>query len=76
MGAQKGHENRVVSVILQDKEVAGWKLPAPHLPLGHPFPWTGDVLTAELSGPGSGLPFSSSSWIAVARMGTLWERDM
>lgn len=31
-----------------------------------------EALTTALRGPGSGVPFSSSSWTAVARMGTLW----
>jgi hypothetical protein len=41
-------------------------------PLCPPFPEAGDPLTALLRSPDSGVPFSSSSWTAVARMGTLW----
>ena len=80
MGAEKGHEDRVVPLILQGRGVLrGGSTPRSPLlqePVSSPLctpPHKQVALTAALRGPGSGVPFSSSSWMDVARMGTLWE---
>lgn len=75
MGTEQSHEDRMVPLILQSRKTLG-RVHSSSLPLfsgdSAALPMCQGTLTAALRGPGSGVPFSSSSWMAVARMGTLW----
>lgn len=82
MGTKQGHKDWVVPLVLWGRscwQEGGCGLPvltpsqgSGLFPFAHHLPQAGVPLTVALGGPGSGVPFSSSSWTAVARIGTLW----